>query len=243
MSSTLVVIPTYQEAQNIEACLRAVRDAGAADILVVDDGSPDGTADLAEKVGADIGGVEIFRRETKNGLGEAYRAAFARALAGDHRIIIQMDSDLSHDPAVIPQLIAAIDDGADCSIGSRYVPGGSTPGWPFYRRALSRYGNLYTGAMLDLGIKDATSGYRAYRADALRGIRVEETRSTGYAFMSEVASRLVRNGARIVEVPITFEDRRFGTSKMSTKIIVESMLRVTRNGISQRIADRRRGRG
>lgn len=238
--NTLIVLPTYQESPNIERTLRAIRAAAPdAEVLVVDDASPDGTADIAEAVGTELGGVRLLRRDGKKGLGEAYRAGFARAFELDPERIVQMDADGSHDPAVIPDLLRALDDGADCAIGSRYVPGGSTPNWPVHRRVLSRYGNRYTAALLALDITDATSGFRAYRTPILRAIEVTETHSTGYAFMSEVASRLTSAGARITEVPITFVDRTLGRSKMSTRIIVESMARVTWNGLTMRL---RRGR-
>lgn len=229
---TVIVAPTYQEAENVAAFLEAVRARRPDDqILIVDDNSPDGTGRLAEEAGRRLGGVEVLHREGKEGLGAAYRAGFARVLARDVDVVVQMDCDGSHDPAVIDELLARIGTGADCVIGSRYVPGGSTPNWPAHRRILSRYGNVYTAALLRLGIRDATSGFRAYRADLLRDIEVTETRSTGYAFMSEVASRIVRSGARVDEIPITFVDRTRGTSKMSTRIIVESMARVTVNGM------------
>lgn len=239
----LVVVPTYQEADNVERFLTTVRAAmPAADVLVVDDNSPDGTATRAEKLGAELGRIEVLRRPGKEGLGTAYRAGFERALRGDHDVLVQMDCDLSHDPAVIPVLVEAVlDGGADCAIGSRYVPGGATPNWPVHRRVLSRYGNRYTSAVLGLGIADATSGFRAYRADALRAIEVGTTRSSGYAFMSELANRMVEQGMRVVEVPITFVDRTEGTSKMSARIIVESMALVTAWGFRDRFG-RRRGR-
>lgn len=237
---SIVVVPTYQEVDNIGRFLEAVRAAQPdLEVLVVDDNSPDGTADVARRVGERLGGVDVLVRAQKDGLGNAYRDGFAQVLAGArHDVVIQMDSDLSHRPETIADLVAAVEGGADCVIGSRYVPGGSTPGWPYHRRALSRYGNLYTSAVLRLGIRDATSGFRAYRAGVLDEIDIASTRATGYAFMSEVASRLVHAGATIVEVPITFEDRRFGTSKMSTRIIAESMLRVTRWGVTDRLPGR-----
>jgi len=238
---TVVVAPTYQEADNIREFLEGVRAAVPdADVLVVDDNSPDGTGRIAEEVAAPLGHIEGLHRPQKDGLGAAYRAAFERVLAGDHDVVVQMDCDGSHDPATVPDLLAALDGGADCAIGSRYVPGGSTPNWPLHRRVLSRYGNLYTSALLRLHIRDATSGFRAYRAQVLRDIAVTSTRSTGYAFMSEVAARIVRRGATVAEVPITFVDRTRGTSKMSSRIIVESMTRVTVNGLRSRL--RRDGR-
>ncbi len=233
----LVVVPTYQEAANVERFLGAVRAAMPdADVLVVDDNSPDGTGALAEKVGAELGQISVLHRPGKEGLGTAYRAGFRRGLDDGYDVLVQMDCDLSHDPAVIADLVACVTTGgADCSVGSRYVPGGATPNWPVYRQALSRYGNRYTSAALGLGIHDATSGFRAYRAETLRTIQVETTRSSGYAFMSELAHRMVRAGLTVVEIPITFVDRTHGTSKMSARIIVESMALVSAWGVKARL--------
>ena len=232
---SLVVVPTYQEAANVERFLAAVRAAvPTAEVLVVDDNTPDHTGELAEKVAAELGQITVLHREAKDGLGAAYRHAFAWALAEGYDVVVQMDCDFSHDPAVIADLIAAVRDGADCSIGSRYVPGGSTPNWPLHRQVLSRYGNRYTAAVLGLGIRDATSGFRAYRGETLARIDVDTTRSNGYAFMGELANRMVQEGLKIVEVPITFVDRAYGSSKMSARIIAESMAIVTLNGIRSR---------
>lgn len=236
---SLVVVPTYEEAPNVVGFLQAVRTAvPAAEILVVDDASPDGTGQLAEKAGAELGQVTVLHRAGKDGLGAAYRAGFAWALAEDVDVIVQMDCDFSHDPAMIATLIGVVDDGADCVVGSRYVPGGSTPNWPWHRQVLSRHGNRYTAAMLGLQVRDATSGFRAYRAETLRTIDVGTTRSNGYAFMSELAMRMTLEHLRIEEVPITFVDRAYGSSKMSARIIAESMLIVTLNGIRSRLRRR-----
>lgn len=225
---TLVVTPTYQEAANVERFVRAVRAAAPdADILVADDNSPDGTGDLAEKVAAELGRVDVLHRPGKQGLGNAYRHGFRWGLDHGYDVIVQMDCDFSHDPAVINDLLAAVDQGVDCAIGSRYVPGGATPGWPWYRRWLSRYGNRYTAAVLRLGIRDATGGFRAYRASTLEAIDIDSTEANGYAFQSEVALRMVQARLALRELPITFVDREFGTSKMSVKIMVESLARVT----------------
>jgi len=224
----VVVAPTYQEAENIGPFLAAVRRAVPdVDVLVVDDDSPDGTGELAEKAAAELGRISVLHRSAKEGLGAAYRAGFARVLEEGYDVVVQMDVDFSHDPSAIATMLEGIAGGADCVIGSRYVPGGSTPNWPAHRRLLSRYGNLYTAKVLRLGVGDATSGFRAYRASTLRTIDVGSTRSNGYAFMSELADRMVRAGLRIDEVPITFVDRTAGTSKMSARIITESMVRVT----------------
>lgn len=232
---SLVVVPTYQEAENVERFLRAVRQtAPDVEIMVVDDNSPDGTGQIAERIAEDLGQISVLHRTAKEGLGAAYREAFAVVLAGSHDVVVQMDCDLSHDPVMINTLIEAVAEGADCAIGSRYVPGGSTPNWPLRRRVLSRYGNRYTSAVLGLGIRDATSGFRAYRTDTLRKIEVSTTTSSGYAFMGELAHRMVGAGLRIVEIPITFVDRAHGRSKMSTRIILESMVLVTGRGLKAR---------
>lgn len=227
----VVVLPTYNERDNIEPYLRALRSVSAdVDVLVVDDNSPDGTADLARALGADLGGVEVLQRPAKQGLGSAYRAGFRRVL--DQRpaydVIVSMDADLSHDPAVIPAMLAAIEAGADAVIGSRYVRGGGTTDWPVRRQLLSRWGNTYTRTVLRLPTRDCTSGFRAYRATALDAIRPESTAAEGYAFLTELVRRLTRHGFTIVETPIVFRDRERGKSKMSGRIIVESMLLVTR---------------
>lgn len=243
---TLVVLPTYQEAENIEAFLRRVREAlPAVDVLVVDDNSPDGTGELADKVAADAGQIDVLHRPVKDGLGNAYREGFGAGLARHYEAIVQMDVDFSHDPAVVHALIARLEDGADVAIGSRYVPGGSTPNWPAFRRGLSKWGNRYAGAVLTLPVRDATSGFRAYRADALRAIDVAGTRANGYAFQMEVAYRLATGGHTVVEVPIIFTDRVRGTSKMSVAIMAESMALVTWWGLRRRaqaLTDRLRSR-
>lgn len=232
---TLVVIPTYQEADNITGLLAAIHAAApGAHVLVVDDNSPDGTAALAEAAAADAGTVKVLRRPGKAGLGSAYRHGFRVALDEGYDAIVSMDADFSHDPSVIPALLDALRD-ADAAIGSRYVPGGGTPNWPLHRRLLSKWGNRYTGALLRLDVSDATSGFRAYRASALAAIEPETTQAEGYAFLTELVRRLTLHGSTIAEVPITFVDRRYGVSKMSARIIVESMIRVTRWGVRDRL--------
>ncbi|MCU1455302.1 MAG: hypothetical protein JWN46_3448 [Acidimicrobiales bacterium] len=233
---TLVVIPTYQEAENVSGFLAAVRAAVPdAHVLVADDNSPDGTGELAEKAAAELGQIEVLHRKQKDGLGAAYRAGFRRGIDAGYDLVVQMDCDFSHDPGVLPKLIDAIEGGADCAIGSRYVPGGATPNWPTHRRLLSKYGNRYTAALLELGIGDATSGFRAYRASTLEQIRFDTTKANGYAFQTELAYRMVQDGLTMVEVPITFVDRQYGTSKMSARIIGESMALVTSWGVKARL--------
>jgi dolichol-phosphate mannosyltransferase len=233
---TLVVLPTYQEAENIAEVLRRVRSAvPRADILVVDDSSPDGTAALAKAAGYELGGVDVLVRPGKSGLGSAYRAGFAEGMARGYEILVEMDSDLSHDPSRLPALLRAVEEGADLALGSRYVPGGSVPGWRRRRRWLSRNGNRYAAAVLGLGVRDATSGFRAYRADALRRVDLTTVRADGYGFQIEMAYRVAAAGGLIVEIPIQFVDRTRGTSKMSGHIIVEALALVTWWGLRDRV--------
>jgi dolichol-phosphate mannosyltransferase len=232
---SVVVVPTFNEAENIVGFLRAVRQAVPdADVLVVDDNSPDGTAALAEEVASELGRIKVLRRAGKQGLGAAYRHGFVTAFDEGYDAIVSMDSDFSHDPAVIPTMLQLVADGADAVIGSRYVPGGATVDWPLRRRLLSRWGNRYTAAVLRLPVRDCTSGFRAYRAAALQGINPASTTAEGYAFLTELVRKLIATGSTIVETPIVFRDRQFGTSKMSGRIIAESMLLVTKWGIFDR---------
>lgn len=241
----MVLVPTYEEVENVERMLRAVRAAAPdASVLVIDDASPDGTAGAAQAVAAEVGQVDVLRRAGKDGLGNAYRAGFAHAIALGFDVLVTIDADFSHDPTVIPTLLARVEDGADLVAGSRYVPGGSTPHWPLHRQALSRYGNRYTCWVLGLPVSDATSGFRAYRASMLESIGYDTTRANGYAFMTELAFRIANHGGEIKEVPIEFRDRQRGTSKMSGSIILESMLRVTWWGVRELVRPgRRRRRG
>jgi dolichol-phosphate mannosyltransferase len=237
----LVNIPTYLEAENIEEVLRRTRAAAPdVDILVIDDNSGDGTADIAEKIAAELGQVQVLRRPAKKGLGNAYRAGFGIGIDRGYELICQMDADLSHDPAALPHLIAAVEAGADLAIGSRYVPGGSVPHWPVYRRAASRYGNLYARFMLGYDLRDSTAGFRVYRAETLRGIAFQETRANGYLFQIELAYRSWLWGGRTAEVPITFTDRVRGHSKMNYRVVAEEMVMVTWWGIRDRVSTPRR---
>ena len=232
---TVVVLPTYNEAENIVRFLRLVREcAPNVDVLVVDDNSPDGTAALAEETAAELGRIKVLRRPGKQGLGAAYRHGFTMAFDEGYEAIVSMDADFSHDPAVIPTMLQLVSDGADVVIGSRYVPGGATVDWPMRRRLLSRWGNRYTAAVLRLPVNDCTSGFRAYRAGALRAIDPASTTAEGYAFLTELIRKLITNGSTIVETPIVFRDRQFGTSKMSGRIIAESMLLVTKWAVFDR---------
>jgi dolichol-phosphate mannosyltransferase len=224
----LVVLPTYNEADNIAEVLRRLRTAvPVADILVVDDGSPDGTAEIARARGAKRGGNDVLTRAGKLGLGSAYRDGFIEGLRRGYQVLVEMDGDLSHDPAALPELLRAVDAGADLAVGSRYIAGGSIPQWSGRRRALSRWGNRYARWVLALPLADATSGFRAYRADIVARLDLHSIRSDGYGFQIEMAYRVARAGGEIVEVPIAFVDRRRGASKMSLRIVVEALLLVT----------------
>jgi dolichol-phosphate mannosyltransferase len=230
---TVIVLPTYNERENIVPFLRAARSAtvnltGPVNVLVIDDNSPDGTAELARSVGAELGNVEVIVRPRKDGLGSAYRAGFRRALDDGYDVIVSMDADMSHDPTVIPEMLRLIEGGADAVVGSRYVPGGGTTDWPIHRQLLSKWGNTYTRGVLRLTPRDCTSGFRAYRSDVLATIDPASTTAEGYAFLTELVRRMTRHGYSVAETPIVFRDRIKGKSKMSGRIIIESMLLVTR---------------
>jgi dolichol-phosphate mannosyltransferase len=234
---TLVVIPTYEEALNITEVLTRVRAAvPQVDILVVDDNSPDGTAALARATADELGQIDVLVRPKKDGLGNAYRNGFQVGIDRGYEVLVQMDADLSHDPAALPSLFAALDEGAEAVIGSRYIPGGSVPHWPWHRRALSKWGNRYACVVLGMSVHDATAGFRAYRVDALEAIDVFSTRAQGYGFQIETAYRISRSGRKLAEVPITFTDRVRGASKMSLSVMSEELLLVTWWGIRDRLA-------
>ena len=228
-----VVVPTFNEIDNIERLLREVRAAAPeVRILVVDDDSPDGTGQRAEELAAQLGNIDVLHRAEKNGLGHAYRAGLRRAIDDGAEICVQMDADLSHDPLVLTALIANVEHGADLAIGSRYVPGGRTVDWPRQRRWLSRWGNRYAAGVLGLAINDATAGFRAYSVDALHRIDYEHVQAEGYGFQVEMTYRLVSLGGKVVEFPITFQDRTEGVSKMSKSIIGEALWLVLRLWVS-----------
>lgn len=232
----LLVLPTYNEIENIESVLRTLRRvAPDVDVLVVDDGSPDGTADVAEKLAEELGAVEVLRRPSKAGLGSAYRAGFRIGISRGYDAMVEMDADLSHDPAVVPALIGALGDSVELAIGSRYVPGGGIPDWTLLRRAISRFGNGYARFMLGLDVHDATAGFRAYTRHALEQIDLDRVRADGYGFQVEMAYFVQCNGGRIVEVPIEFRDRTLGHSKMSTRIVIEALILVTWWGLRSRV--------
>jgi len=234
---TLVVVPTYNELESIPGALaRLAEHVPDAHVLVVDDGSPDGTGALVEKIAADDTGpreIHVLHRSGKQGLGTAYVAGFRWALERGYDVICEMDADGSHRAQDLPLLLAALDD-ADLVLGSRWVPGGSVVNWPKNREFLSRGANTYTRIMLGIPLRDATGGFRAYRADLLRRLPLGEVQSQGYCFQVDMSWRSVRAGARTREVPITFVERTAGASKMSRAIIVEALVSVTRWGIAER---------
>lgn len=239
MLRPLIVLPTYNEAENIAEVLRRVRAAvPAAAILVVDDSSPDGTAGIARAMAAEVGAVDILSRPQKSGLGSAYRDGFKWGRERGFDVLVEMDSDFSHDPADLPRLLKGVDEGADLVIGSRYVPGGQIPHWPWHRRALSKYGNRYSSAMLRLDVRDLTAGYRAYRGEMLDRIDIDAVRAEGYGFQVEMTYFVANAGGRVIEIPIKFVDRVRGTSKMSSAIVVEAMGLVTWWGIRDRVLRR-----
>jgi dolichol-phosphate mannosyltransferase len=225
-----VVVPTYNELENLSELVDAVTSLGYG-MLIVDDGSPDGTGRLADQISRARPEVGVLHRESKTGLGPAYAAGFDRAIEEGAGIIVEMDADFSHDPADLPRLVAAIDDGADLVIGSRYVPGGATPDWPWPRRLISRGGNLYARTLLGIPVRDSTAGYRAFRADALRALPYAHAESSGYGFQVEMAWRAHRAGLDVREVPVVFRDRTRGKSKMGLPIVIEAMRLVTLWGL------------
>jgi dolichol-phosphate mannosyltransferase len=237
----LIVLPTYQEATNIAEVLRRVRAAvPAANVLVVDDSSPDGTAAIAEAAASELGNVDVLQRPAKAGLGSAYRDGFGWGLERAFEVIVEMDADLSHDPADLPRLLAAVEDGADLAIGARYVRGGSIPAWSWYRRLLSREGNRYASWALRLPVSDATSGFRAYRAPILAKVDLSQVRADGYGFQVEMVYEVVAHGGSIVELPIRFAERALGRSKMSGRIVLEALFLVTWWGFRDRVKTRGR---
>ena len=236
MVKVTVIIPTYNEIENIDSILKAVRSSVPdAELLVVDDNSPDGTGQQAENTASEIGRVRVLHRPGKEGLGTAYRDAFKLVLDGDTDVIITMDADFSHDPQTIPLFLDAIKNGAEIVVGSRYIKDGMSVNWPLHRLLLSKWGNRYTAFMLKIKVHDCTTGFRAFTTDAIKKINILKTISEGYAFGTETLFRASRlSDCQIVEVPIIFHDRKYGKSKMNGRIIRESMLLVTRWGIALR---------
>ena len=230
MPGAWLILPTYNEADNLENMVRSAlpRLAEAAPehrILVVDDNSPDGTGDIADRLAAELPEVEVLHRPGKQGLGRAYLAGFARALEGGADLMMEMDCDFSHDPADLPRLIRAADD-ADLVLGSRYVPGGGVERWGLVRRALSRWGSLYAQILLGLPVRDLTGGFKCFRRQVLERLDLDGIAADGYGFQIEVTYRAVQAGFRVVEVPIVFRDRRVGQSKMSARIALEAVWKV-----------------
>lgn len=227
-----LILPTYDEAETIEAVVRAADAvlAGAAPeghrILVVDDGSPDGTGQVADRLAAELGALSVLHRTERAGLGPAYLAGFARALDEGAAFVIEMDSDLSHDPADLARLLEAVRGPADLALGSRYVSGGGVSDWSRTRRLVSRGGSWYARRVLGLGVRDLTGGFKCFRAEVLEAVDLPSVRSHGYAFQVELTYRAIRQGYRVREVPITFRDRQHGTSKMTWRIAAEAVVMV-----------------
>jgi dolichol-phosphate mannosyltransferase len=220
-----VCLPTYNERENLERMVRSLVAEGVR-VLVVDDNSPDGTGDVADRLAAELEQVDVLHRERKQGLGPAYLAGFRRALASGAELVLEMDCDFSHDPKDVPRLIAAAEDGADLVLGSRYVPGGQIPNWGVLRRFISRGGCVYAQLWLQTRLRDLTGGFKCYRREVLETIDLDAIKSKGYAFQIEGTYRTLRKGFRVVEVPITFVDREEGGSKMSNAIVLEAIWKV-----------------
>jgi dolichol-phosphate mannosyltransferase len=221
----VVCLPTYNERENLEPMLRALGDKDVR-VLVIDDNSPDETGKLADRLAAELGYVDVLHRESKQGLGPAYLAGFRRALRSDAELILEMDCDFSHDPDYVPRLIAAVEDGADLALGSRYVPGGGVRNWGLLRRFISAGGSFYARLVLGVKVRDLTGGFKCYRRAVLEAIDLDAVDSKGYAFQIETTYRTLRAGFKVVEVPITFADREVGGSKMSKAIVAEAIWKV-----------------
>ncbi len=241
----LVIVPTYNEALNIRPVLGRLRAAVPhADVLVADDNSPDGTGDLADALASDDAQISVLHRPGKEGLGAAYLAGFAWGLERGYDVLVEMDADGSHRPEDLPRLLAALKDNggtADLVLGSRWVPGGAVVNWPASRKMISRGGTLYAKVALGIPIRDATGGFRAFRADTLRGLNISDVASQGYCFQIDLAWRAVQRGFSVVEVPITFVEREHGVSKMNRGIVTEALWLVTKWGATHRLARLRRG--
>jgi len=227
MNQALVCIPTYNERDNLEAITGAVLAADPrVDILVVDDNSPDGTGRLADELAAKEPRIRVLHREKKQGLGRAYLHAFRWALDAGYQFICEMDADFSHDPRFLPRLLDEALAGADLVLGSRYVPGGGTVNWGILRQFISKGGSLYARTILGVPVRDLTGGFKCFRRRVLETLDLQAVRSTGYAFQIELTYRTLKNGFSVAEIPIVFEDRRVGQSKMSKKIFVEALTMV-----------------
>jgi dolichol-phosphate mannosyltransferase len=220
-----VCLPTYNERENLEAMLRALEPLGVH-VLVVDDNSPDGTGEIADRLAGELHFVSVLHRERKEGLGPAYLAGFRRALADGAELVLELDCDFSHNPSDVPRLVAACESGADLALGSRYVAGGGTENWGLGRRIVSWGGSFYARALLGVGVRDLTGGFKCYRRRVLETIDLDAIDSKGYAFQIETTYRTLRKGFRVVEVPINFVDRTAGHSKMSRSIFLEAVVKV-----------------
>jgi dolichol-phosphate mannosyltransferase len=234
-----LVLPTYNEAGNIEALVTAARASlpATAQILIVDDDSPDGTGRLADALAASLDRVEVLHRSVKEGLGPAYIAGFRRALAAGAGLVLEMDSDFSHDPADLPRLLAASEE-ADLAIGSRYVAGGRIADWGALRRGISRGGSRYARAVLGVEVRDLTGGFKCFRREVLEAIDLDAVDARGYAFQVEMTYRAIELGFRVAEIPIVFRDRRDGESKMTASIVAEAIWRLPRLRLAQRSSSR-----
>jgi dolichol-phosphate mannosyltransferase len=227
MGGAWLVLPTYNEAENIEPIVRAVREQlrPGDTILIVDDNSPDGTGQIADRLATEIDGVEVLHRPGKQGLGRAYLAGFERALGAGAELVLEMDSDFSHDPADVPRLIAAAED-ADLVLGSRYVPGGSVTDWGLVRKLVSRGGSWYARRVLGVRVRDLTGGFKCFRRSVLEALDLESVHADGYGFQIELTYRAIKAGFHVVEIPIVFRDRRVGQSKMNARIAIEAVWKV-----------------
>lgn len=239
MAEVIVIIPTYNEIESLASILGRVRQSlPEADILIVDDGSPDGTGRLADTLAAQDPALRVLHRDSKQGLGVAYRAGFSQALSAGYSYIIEMDADGSHDPAELPRMLELARAGADLVIGSRWVPGGRVLNWPWLRQAISRTGNDYARLMLRSRLRDLTSGFRVFTADALGSLDLSTVSSQGYCFQVELAWRVERGALRVEEHPIVFVERAAGRSKMHLGIVAEALFRVTVWGLTSRLSRR-----
>lgn len=235
MAETLVIVPTYNELESLPTLIGRLRQlVPGADVLIVDDSSPDGTGRLADSLAEGDPSLAVLHRTKKEGLGRAYLAGFAQGLAAGYRFLVEIDADGSHDPADLVPMLAAARGGADLVLGSRWVPGGAVLNWPWPRRAISRMGNAYARIALRSGIRDLTSGFRVYRAEVLRSVELDAVASQGYCFQIELAWLLERAGCTVVEHPITFVERAVGRSKMHLGIVIEALARVTVWAVTRR---------
>lgn len=237
-SSVVVVIPTYNERDNVEQIVqRVLGSVPAAEVLVVDDNSPDGTGEIADRMATADERVHVLHRAAKAGLGAAYVAGFTWALDRGYQVIVEMDADVSHAPEDLPRLLSMLGPdgaGADVVVGSRYVPGGRTVNWPWYRAMLSRGANIYSKLALGVPVNDMTAGYRVYRREVLQSVKLHSVASQGYCFQVDLTWRSIEAGFAVAEVPITFVEREQGKSKMTGEIVREALVRVTKWGLRRR---------